>query len=200
MSKIHHPNIVQFLGYVDNPFIIVMEYIPIKSITDNIQILKKSEKISIMKDILKGLTYLHCRKPNGIIHRDIKPSNILLTNSKVAKITDFGLSKFYLEKNMSNNNLSSMNNSDMTNDVGLKDIWHHKLKIIIHMIIKLIYIHVVYYYMNFLKIKNLVWNMKINGTTHQKKIKDLIKNYMINENPEDRYSALSLIKVLDKIL
>ena len=28
MTKIHHPNIVQFLGYIDDPFVIVLEYIP----------------------------------------------------------------------------------------------------------------------------------------------------------------------------
>jgi len=26
MTKLHHPNIVQFLGYIDNPFILIMEY------------------------------------------------------------------------------------------------------------------------------------------------------------------------------
>ena len=42
--------------------------------------LKKREKISIMKDILKGIAYIHNRKPYSLIHRDIKPTNILLTN------------------------------------------------------------------------------------------------------------------------
>ena len=200
MSKIHHPNIVQFLGYVDNPFIIVMEYIPRKSITDNIQILKKSEKISIMKDILKGLTYLHCRKPNGLIHRDIKPSNILLTNSKVAKITDFGLSKFYLEKNMSNNNLSSMDNSDMTNDVGTERYMASEVKNNNSYDYKIdIYSCGILLYELF---ENKKFSLEYENKWYYtpKKIKDLIKNYMINENPEDRYSALTLIKVLDKIL
>ena len=60
-------------------------------------------KISIMKDILKGIAYIHNRRPYSLIHRDIKPTNILLTNSKVAKITDFGLSKFtYLNRKNSN--------------------------------------------------------------------------------------------------
>lgn len=34
MSKTHHPNIVQLLGYVENPFIIVMEYLPNGNLLD----------------------------------------------------------------------------------------------------------------------------------------------------------------------
>ena len=94
MSKLHHPNIVQFLGFVYDPFIIVMEYLPYGDLASN-NSLTKTQKINIMKDILKGLSYIHNRQPNNLIHRDIKPSNILLTTSKLAKISDFGLSKFY---------------------------------------------------------------------------------------------------------
>ena len=28
MMKSHHPNIVQFYGFVEDPFVIVMEYMP----------------------------------------------------------------------------------------------------------------------------------------------------------------------------
>ena len=94
MSKLHHPNIVQFLGFVYDPFIIIMEYLPSGDLTIN-NSLTKTQKINIMKDILKGLSYIHNRQPNTLIHRDIKPSNVLLTTSKLAKISDFGLSKFY---------------------------------------------------------------------------------------------------------
>ena len=122
MTKLHHPNIVQFLGYIDNPFIIVMEYIPKGDLLTNIPKLSKSQKINIMKDILKGLVYIHNRKPFSLIHRDIKPTNILLTNSKVAKITDFGLSKFYcLEKINSHENLVQLGeqeNMEFTTPVG----------------------------------------------------------------------------------
>lgn len=109
MSKLHHPNIVQFLGYTDDPFIIVMEYIPNNNLRENYGLLSKSVKISIMKDILRGLAYIHNRRPYSLIHRDIKPTNIILTNSRVAKITDFGLSKFYsLTKTFSHMNLASL--------------------------------------------------------------------------------------------
>ncbi len=28
MTKLHHPNIVQILGYIEDPFMLVLEYIP----------------------------------------------------------------------------------------------------------------------------------------------------------------------------
>lgn len=50
------------------------------------------EKISDIKQILKGLEVLHSKT----VHRDIKPENILLFEDTL-KITDFGLSKYINE-------------------------------------------------------------------------------------------------------
>jgi hypothetical protein len=68
MSKLHHPNVVQFLGYIDDPFTIVLEYIPSGDLSANIKKLNKKQKLSIMRDILKGLAYIHNRRPNNLIH------------------------------------------------------------------------------------------------------------------------------------
>ncbi len=97
MTKMHHPNIVQLFGYIDEPFTIVMEYFPKGNLNNQIKNISNKTKIKIIKDISKGLIFLHNRRPNNIMHRDIKPTNILLTNSLTAKICDFGIAKLNLD-------------------------------------------------------------------------------------------------------
>ena len=78
MSKLHHPNIVQFLGFIDDPFILVIEYISNGTISSNNRNFNKNQKLSIMKDILRGLAYLHNRRPLSLIHRDISAQKKLI--------------------------------------------------------------------------------------------------------------------------
>ena len=205
MSKLHHPNIVQFLGYIDDPFIIVMEYIPNNNLQENYGSLYKTTKISIMKDILKGLAYLHNRKPCSLIHRDIKPTNIILTNSKVAKITDFGLSKFYsLTKTFSNTNLAGLDGkfnelyeNDLTSDVGtfrfmapeMKNQEEYTNKADIYSCGALLY--------ELFENKKFIDKLQITWYKTPKIIKNIIINYMLVDNPENRLDALNILKLLN---
>lgn len=95
ISRLHHPNILQFLGACTTSFsprLIVMEYMTNGTLETKNKELSHVQKVLIAKDIARGLAYLHNRKPDCIIHRDLKPNNILLTASYKAKIADFGLS------------------------------------------------------------------------------------------------------------
>ncbi|KAF1334494.1 Cmgc/cdk/crk7 protein kinase, variant, partial [Globisporangium splendens] len=49
-----------------------------------------------MRQLLCGVAFMH---RNKIIHRDIKASNLLLNNSGMLKVADFGLSRFWNEVN-----------------------------------------------------------------------------------------------------
>ena len=91
-----HPNIVQFLGYVSDPFIMVMEYVPngeLLNYINNKSFMSNWKKIEICKNILKAIEYMHDRHPYPVIHRDLKPQNIMMTPSGFPKLADFGISR-----------------------------------------------------------------------------------------------------------
>src|SRR5262249_18867588 len=48
------------------------------------------DAVHIALDVARALEHAHSR---NVIHRDIKPDNILLSNSGLAKLVDFGLAK-----------------------------------------------------------------------------------------------------------
>ena len=201
MTKLHHPNIVQFLGYIDKPFIIVMEYIPNGDLSTNIFKISRKEKINIMKDILKGLVYIHNRKPYSLIHRDIKPTNILLTKSKVAKITDFGLSKFYnIEKINSHENLVSLENqhsyskdNEFTTPVGTERYMAPEAQVSGKYNNKVdIYSCGVLLYEMF-EGKRHIPGFPFKWYWTPKKIRKIIINDMLNFNPDERLEALDIL-------
>ncbi|KAJ0080774.1 hypothetical protein Patl1_10332 [Pistacia atlantica] len=51
-----------------------------------------------VRQILRGMNYLHENKPAPIIHRDLEPSNILRDDSGHLKVADFGVSKLLTVK------------------------------------------------------------------------------------------------------
>ncbi len=104
LSKMRHPNIVQFMGIHyygvkdGNKLVsIIMEYLPsnmgkcIEVCNRNGDMIPLSIKLSVLNDIVSGLSHLHAKK---IIHRDLSAANILLTSSMTAKIADLGMSKY----------------------------------------------------------------------------------------------------------
>ena len=57
---------------------------------DDIRIrMTERSKLLMLKQIALGMAFLHSR---DIIHRDLKPANVLITQSRVCKIADFGTS------------------------------------------------------------------------------------------------------------
>lgn len=92
-SSLNHPNIVEMydVGEDNGNFYIVMEYVEgrmLKQIVKKRGALTISETIDISNQIMDGLAHAH---DSYIIHRDIKPQNILIKDSGLVKITDFGI-------------------------------------------------------------------------------------------------------------
>ena len=99
MYKLSHPNIVKLYGHFEDEkyCYFIMQFIPNRTLFDLIPEEGKKPNVkqivSVMKDLLCAVYYLHNMKPT-IIHRDIKPENILLDQNSKAYLTDFGWSNY----------------------------------------------------------------------------------------------------------
>jgi DNA helicase-2/ATP-dependent DNA helicase PcrA len=98
LASLNHPNIVRFynIDFIENKFVLVMEYIEGNSLRDIITEggIDIKRALSILTELVDALAYAH---GNNVLHRDLKPENILISKKQGGssiKITDFGLAKF----------------------------------------------------------------------------------------------------------
>lgn len=94
LEQIHHPNVLQIhdQGVTDDALFIVMEYLPggtLKQLIGN-KGMAPERVWSVLREMIRALVEVHRM---GIIHRDIKPENILLRNDGTAVLGDFGVAK-----------------------------------------------------------------------------------------------------------
>ncbi|KAF8772877.1 hypothetical protein HU200_005268 [Digitaria exilis] len=115
LIKAKHKNIVRFLGYCSDTQgqiekhngksvmaevrqrLLCFEYHLNGSLYEYIKdgSLEWEKCYQIIKGVCEGLQCLHKER---IVHSDLKPANILLDNDMVPKITDFGISRCFDEK------------------------------------------------------------------------------------------------------
>lgn len=100
LGNIHHINLIRLLGFCSEGAkrLLVYEYMPNGSLDKHLfgsssTTLSWKIRYQIAAGIAKGLAYLHEECRDCIIHCDIKPENILLDDSFVPKVADFGLAK-----------------------------------------------------------------------------------------------------------
>jgi serine/threonine-protein kinase len=91
--KITHKNVIRIYDflYIRGNYAISMEYFPSHTLGGEIVNekpveLKRAVKFGI--DIATGMSVAH---QAGIVHRDLKPANVLIDNSGLLKIVDFGV-------------------------------------------------------------------------------------------------------------
>ena len=92
-GRLNHPNIVTIhdVGRSDDLPYIAMEFLVGRSLRDILDSgveLPLGRIAEIAAEIADGLAFAHA---NNVVHRDIKPANIMVLDSGVVKITDFGI-------------------------------------------------------------------------------------------------------------
>ena len=104
MSTLRNPRVVQFIGVRFLPGLrlpaLVMERLACRlhDLLEPIPALPVKPyiplylKCSLIRDVARGLAYLHRRTP-PVIHRDLTARNILLDSAMVAKIADLGVAR-----------------------------------------------------------------------------------------------------------
>ena len=96
LASLNHPNIVAILTAEkqENIFFIVMEYVRGDTLET---VISRDGKLDLQRmldytcQICNALDHAH---QQGVIHRDLRPGNVLVTEGGVAKVADFGTSRF----------------------------------------------------------------------------------------------------------
>ncbi len=126
LTKLDSPHIVKCYHFFNNgdKYYILMEYMDngdLKGYINAHQNMKtpinEDELVQIFYQCMSGLSYVH---QNKLIHRDIKPANIFLTNDKVYKIGDFGVSA--IRKPIQNNSSTPTTPITPTNNMEKESI------------------------------------------------------------------------------
>ncbi len=96
LASLNHPNIVAIITAEkqENLFFIVMEYVPGETLENMIGTtgpLELGRALDVACQICNAVDHAHRQ---GVIHRDLRPANVLVSDAQVAKVADFGTSRF----------------------------------------------------------------------------------------------------------
>jgi serine/threonine protein kinase len=96
-ARLVHPNIVQVFDFGlderQHQHFIVMEHVPGQSCAEILRDqghLDVDQAVEIIGQSCRGLDYAH---RHGVVHRDVKPGNLLVSDSDVVKLADFGIAR-----------------------------------------------------------------------------------------------------------
>jgi serine/threonine-protein kinase len=96
LASLSHPNIVSITTAEkqNNIFFIVMEYVPGETLENLIAMkgaIEMPRALDYTCQICNAVDHAH---RHGVLHRDLRPANVLVSESNVLKVADFGTSRF----------------------------------------------------------------------------------------------------------
>jgi len=96
LASLNHPNIVTILTAEkqENVFFIVMEFVPgetLEALVTREGALDVSRALDYTCQISNAVDHAH---RHGVLHRDLRPSNVIVAESGMLKVADFGTSRF----------------------------------------------------------------------------------------------------------
>src|SRR5688572_16030466 len=96
LASVSHPNIVAITTAEkqDGVFFIVMEYVPGETLETMVLregALDLTRALDIACQICNAVDHAHRQ---GVLHRDLRPANVLISDTGLAKVADFGTSRF----------------------------------------------------------------------------------------------------------
>jgi serine/threonine-protein kinase len=101
-GRLRHPNIVTIFDageYEGRPFI-AMEYVPghtLRSVIQRRVDLPLRRRLELIEHACAGLAHAH---KLGVVHLDIKPDNLIVDESGVLKVLDFGIARILTSESM----------------------------------------------------------------------------------------------------
>jgi len=114
-SALNHPNIITIHDIISegNAEYMVMEYVLGKTLIDLIP--KGGLRVpQVLKYAVQMTDALQTAHAAGIVHRDLKPGNVMVTETGLVKVLDFGLAKLTDRSPLSNTSASAENDATAT--------------------------------------------------------------------------------------
>src|SRR5271165_1264108 len=118
-SALNHPNIVTIhdVFHEGDTHFIVMEYVAGRTLLDSIPPtgMRVSQMLLCSAQMASALSAAHAA---GIVHRDFKPANVMIGNSGLVKVLDFGLAKLLQPQSALTTDASGASVDSATLEVG----------------------------------------------------------------------------------
>ena len=107
--RLNHANLVQVFdaGRVDEDYYLAMELVEgkdLRAIWNRCAQMQRRIPVEfamfVVREVCRGLNYVHDTMGIDLVHRDISPPNILVSYHGQVKVTDFGLAKHAIKREL----------------------------------------------------------------------------------------------------